>query len=228
MIELIDMALCLVLDKRVDMWNELERQFREHNIDIKMFLAGDGHLDNYEYDHIDDVEPPPLYAQTVPYPTWWRRPNAYDAWKCHKKMIRKAKDADARNLLMVEDDTVLEDDFDDIIDKVSPFFSGLPWDMIYFGSFHLNSAIEILPHVFKVNGSGGFHCVLIDADLFDVILDFPPFGPIDYMCGKYIQPNYNCYAIYPCIASQRDGFSYVEGSDLVKPSRYDKGIRDAS
>jgi hypothetical protein len=96
--------------------------------------------------------------------------------------------------------------------------------MLYLGSYNASKHgylqspnILSLP---RVSGVGGFHAVILKKKIINRLLELPPYGPYDWMAAKYLHGNlYNCLAINPSIISQKDGFSYVEGHELIKPHR---------
>ena len=73
-----------------------------------------------------------------------------------------------------------------------------------------------------MNGGGGFHAVIITRYVAEILLTFDAIGPYDWICGQYLHDTVDCYAIYPAVINQISGYSFVENSSLVKPSRYDK------
>jgi len=222
MINIIDIATCLLLDKRTEYWPKIEGDFKKVGISVIPCLVGAGELFPEEmYHHIDTPELPPQYLTTNFYPSWINKPNAFNAFLSHRKMIENAIREDRQNILIIEDDVQVEEDFIEIINKVSPFFESNEWDMIQFGAFHHNNTEKISDNILKTRSSGGWHGVLINKSLFKLLYSFLPIGPFDWISEQFIQPNFKCYAIYPSIISQRSGlYSYVEGSNLEKPSRF--------
>lgn len=212
----IDRAICLTLDKRYDMACQLQEQCKEKGINIELFIAGSGSKP-LKYDYIDSEELPKRTPYSTDYPTWFARPNALNAWNCHREIFLRCKENE--NLLLLEDDSELSEDFLEMIEKTEDFFNNNHWDMVYFGCYHFNSLKTEHPNIMKMNGGGGFHGVLISGHVRKELLSFPPIGPYDWIVGKYLHQYYNCYAIYPSIINQKSGFSFVEGCVLNKPDR---------
>lgn len=222
--DLVKRCELLILDKRLDNIAPLIKQITDLDIPIDLFIAGDG-TRKVDYNHIDIQELPPRFPNSINYPTWWTRPNAYNAYLCHKKILEKAIKDNISNILLLEDDAFLEDDFEEIFNKAWNFLSNTSWDMIYFGGYHHTGSWEKTKNenVLRLKGSGGFHGVLLQKHIAEELLSFGPIGPTDWISGKFIHQLYNCYAIYPSIISQNDKqFSYVEGCELTKPSRYER------
>jgi hypothetical protein len=211
-----------MLDKRISRAQNIKQQANSLNIDVDFFICGNGNLD-LKYDHMDTIELPPRYSNSTEYPTWHRRPNAYNAWLCHKKIIINALENNCDFLLILEDDVIFEKDFVEIIDKTDDFFNNNSWDMIYFGWYsngHLMPTNN--PHVYKMNGGAGLHGILLTKKIMEILLQFDPIGPFDWICGTHINPSFNCYAMYPSIITQESGYSYIEGGNLEKPDRNHK------
>jgi hypothetical protein len=218
----IERAVCLTLDKRIDDGNSVVAVAAQHNIDVELFIAGDGSSD-LPYRHIDIQERPPMYNKTLCYPSWISRYNAYNAWLCHNKILKMARQDGVSNILMLEDDVIFEEDFAELLAKVEPFFNSNAWDMIYFGWYSNNHLHDIgEEHIYRMMGGGGFHGVLLNKHMIEELCEHPPVGPYDYITGVFYHKHILAYAIYPCIISQKSGYSYVEDGILEKPSRYKK------
>lgn len=216
----IDKAVCLVLDKRYEDWLKICEDAHYMGIDVKPFIVGD-ESHNLKYDYVDDDNLPPILKESIRYATWHNRPNAYNAWKSHKLIFEQALEDDCETLLLFEDDIEFEPDFKDHLKTILPFLECEKWDMFYFGCYQ-NGQSEPTKYenIVKVNGAGGFHAVLMKKRVLQSLLCFVPIGPYDWISGQFLHNRYNCYASYPCVISQKSGFSYVEGHDLEKPSRY--------
>jgi hypothetical protein len=90
-LEFIDRAFCVLLDKRVGFWPELESSFSRVGITLEKFLVGDGKLlPEDEYHHIDLQQTPPIYSNTNMYPSWINKPNAFNAFLSHRKILEYA------------------------------------------------------------------------------------------------------------------------------------------
>ena len=133
LINQIDIAACVLLDKRAEYWPDLSKNFKKVGINVVPCLVGNGELyPKSQYYHIDVPDLPPQYLTTNFYPSWINKPNAFNAFLSHRKMLEDAIKGNRRNLLIIEDDVKVEDDFLEIIEKVSPFFElGTFW-VVYF------------------------------------------------------------------------------------------------
>ncbi len=222
----VERAYALVLDKRWDFVPQIIANFNVLDLwhKCRLFIAGSGSNEKLTYDHIDTKDLPPRYPNSTDYPTWWARPNAYNAWLCHKKIFEEAYAAGYKYILLMEDDAVVEKDFSEILAKVETTLDEIDWSMLYFGAYHYqgSSSPTNNPHLLKANGCGGFHGVIIRRDVIaELVHNFnQAIGPYDWLVGRYLHCMYNCYTIYPGIINQRDNIhSYVEDQILHKPPR---------
>lgn len=217
----VDKTVCLSLDRRMSRAMGIKAEAKKFGLDVQLFIAGDGEtLPRQTYDHIDQIDCDiPVYRESTTYPTWHNRDNAYNAWLCHKKIVTHAYLEDVERLLLLEDDILFEEDFEEIFTKANRVLKALTWDMIYFG-WYSNGHIEpVSDHVYNMNGGGGFHGVLINRTIMNEMCKELPIGPFDWIAGQKYHSKYKAYAIYPSIITQEDGYSFVEGSDLKKPAR---------
>jgi len=225
----IDKAVCLTIEERYDSWIELKEQCYLIGITPEIFLAGKKKSENDTevldlFDHIDIDKLPPKYEESICYPSWWRFPHAFNAWICHHKIIKKAFDEDVETLLLLEDDSEIMPDFQEIFEECRSFIDNNKWDMLYLG-WYSNGNLKKIDHkyIYKIEGGAGFHGVILKRNVMKELLKFNPVGPFDWICGKYIHNRYKCYAIYPSIIMQKDGISYIEGGGhLTKPERNSK------
>lgn len=216
----VDGLICLSLDKRKDLWKRLESDcyYKDYNFDP--FIVGDGNDNSLRYDRLDTNELPPAFHQSINYPTWWKRPNAYQAWLSHKEMMKKCLREKMGSVLFLEDDSTFTKNFDDIIPIVEDFAISNEWDMFYLGSYA--KPIDVMfvhPNIIKLGGqpAGGFHAVCLKRHIMEKLINFPPYGPFDWLCQQYLHKIYKCFAVCPSIIKQSSGWSFVEDQPLEKP-----------
>jgi hypothetical protein len=137
-----------------------------------------------------------------------------------------------KRLLLLEDDIILDEEFEDIVSGIQSFIESDKWDMLYFGCYQngmsesyseedtMNSLGGIFFHLRKMRGGGGFHAVGMTREIVGKLLEFAPIGPYDWIAGKYLHNQYRCYGVYPTIINQVDGYSFVENCNLTKPSKW--------
>jgi GR25 family glycosyltransferase involved in LPS biosynthesis len=134
-------------------------------------------------------------------------------------MLQSAIDDGVQTLLLLEDDVVLTDEFDETLDKVTKQLSECGWTN-HWDTFHISANYtwgqvkEITPNVRQLlHTNYCFHCVALKRHMFQVMLDAPELGPMDLIHARLIQPNYVCLGVWPAIAPQKDSFSYVNGKN---------------
>jgi|15BtaG_2_1085339.scaffolds.fasta_scaffold00003_167 hypothetical protein len=220
---IVDKAICLVLDKRYDDWSQkVLPQLKILGVEVEAFIAGDGGY-NLEYDHIDSQELP-VYCGGIDYPTWYKRPNAYNAWKCHKKMLEQCVEQDVEYVLFLEDDVQVHEDYEEVTRQAIRDLSYNHIDMLYLGHYGTkhNSRKTNVPNVVRMSGGGGWHSVIIHNRVMKQLLRINdvPYGPFDWQCGQQIHKQFDCYGLNPSVITQIDGHSYVEGHHLDKPGRH--------
>jgi GR25 family glycosyltransferase involved in LPS biosynthesis len=209
-----DRIQCVCVDHRRNEWAAMEKQFKSRGAKIERFIVGKGKvLPASAYDQIDPPDLPPNH-------TWVGfTKNAYYCYMAHRAILERAKSDNLKNLLMVEDDCLFAEDFDQVLKRASQQLDhlGLKWDMFYFGSNHTwGKTQEVSPNILRLlGGSYCWHCVAINQahnDMFSHLLSLPGQGAFDWLTSRYTQPNFQCYAIWPNIALQKPGMSYVLGS----------------
>jgi predicted O-methyltransferase YrrM len=226
----IDRAVCLTLDKNIRYAKELQKSAIDHDINIQLFIAGDGSYDIL-YDHIDlDELPPCIPDVTAQSDVWGKVPNLYNGFLCHRKIIQQAYKDGCNNLLLFEDDAVFMDNFDEIVCAIDPWFQKNDWDIIYLGNFVYNIAkhTKVYNHIYRIGDECfGFHGVLINRKILEIAKDFPPHGAMDCMfVQKLFNDKHNIYFIDPSIIGQKAGYSATaEGycnAKRLEPHKYEQ------
>lgn len=216
--------MCLVLDKRINNWFKICKDWQQIGFPVIPYIVGDGStLDNEVYSRIDIQQKPPLYNDTINYPTWINNYSPYNAWLSHREIF-KIFINECENyeyLLLLEDDIYIEPDFHEILIKCEDDINQLEPDMLYLGSYNLKNTWSptLNPNLLKCKGTGGFHSVLLKRKIVNQLLKFDPIGPYDWIAGNYLHHHFNCFCIFPCIVSQSSGWSFIENCELNKPAR---------
>lgn len=218
----VDAVFCLCLDKRQDLWKPLVEMTWDFGWNTTPFIVGDGvNLPNRMYDLIDENVFPPKLPESTNYMSWHNRPNAYNAWKSHKKIIDICLKEDYEKVMFMEDDILLSKNFNNDIKEIEEFFLNISFDMLYLGSYtDIKNIDKVDNRIFKLNGNdcGGLHGLIVNKKILKKMSNFLPFGPFDWMCNKYLHKIFDCYVVYPSLILQKSGHSYVENSWLDKNS----------
>jgi hypothetical protein len=187
---------------------------------IQQLIASKGGREVIPFvDGTGQLLPRQLYNQISPRPVvgWQDSDKTYSQLIAIRTILRQAKNDGVKNLLFLEDDVDFTENFDEILYKGLVQMGRLracgylpDWDLIYYGANHTwHRTDEIGENVLKLNGSYCLHCVGIPNHMFDPLLNLPDEKVMDWMISNYIHPHYNCYAIWPNIAVQRPGHSYL-------------------
>jgi GR25 family glycosyltransferase involved in LPS biosynthesis len=134
------------------------------------------------------------------------------------KAVQAAKDANAKNVLIFEDDAFIFEEHIEALKEALKELEYLPkWDMLFLGANVLAPIHQIAPHVGKMTGAYCAHAYVINAHFFDKILEykFEQFKAYDeYLFNEMRNPNYNIYAVLPIVATQYESYSNIEGKDV--------------
>lgn len=128
----------------------------------------------------------------------------YDDWKLKG----------SENILIIEDDCVFVDDFNQ---KLQLYMDNIPndWEMLYFGAnhnYHVGHKTEkINDYCIKLNNSYSAHCVVLKSHVFEELINNIKNFTVenDVMMAK-LQTKYNAYSSIPNLTSQLPNFSDIE------------------
>ena len=196
-----DSVVVLSVDYRYNEEHERVKTLLENNWakSPSFFVNGRGEqLAALMYDQLNFRVPPEGWIDGNP---------AFQQFRAIKKIVSQAKQAGNRSLLFVEDDVVLADDFQDVVGRAR-----VPgdWDMIYYGANHSEARTkQVAPNVLKVVGSTCTHLVGIKSTMFDEIISLPTDRTMDLNIANRLHDRFNCYAIFPAVATQSPGYSYL-------------------
>lgn len=139
----------------------------------------------------------------------------------HKKVYLDAIKNNYDNILVVEDDNVFSDTFNE---KFKLFFNQVPkdWDMLYFGGNHQikNKAINV--NIEKISHTLTTNCYAIKTKHLPFLLEHLPEKtedlkyPIDILL-TLLQQKFNCYSFKPKICWQLEDFSDIENKKQPIP-----------
>jgi GR25 family glycosyltransferase involved in LPS biosynthesis len=139
----------------------------------------------------------------------------------HRKVFIDAKEKNYKNVLVVEDDNVFCEKFNEAFEF---FYRQVPkdWDMLYFGGNHqtknksINVNLEKISHTYTTNcyGLNCKHIPFLLNNLPENTFDLKQ--PIDVILTS-IQSGNNCYAFKPKICWQLEDFSDIENKQQPIP-----------
>jgi GR25 family glycosyltransferase involved in LPS biosynthesis len=170
------------------MQNELTR----HGIrSVQRFPAIDG----------DVVEKPAHWTYTA---------GAYGCLLSHLAVISEARDSGAANIFILEDDVVLDPEFQE---KFSRFIKEVPddWDMLYFGALHKDEPVKISEHVARITKANSTFAYALKHTVFDEFIALNRRAEHVLDMNSYpLQQRFNCYCFMPNLAWVASEYSDVQ------------------
>jgi hypothetical protein len=199
-----DAIKVLIVDKRWDdEYDRLDTMIRNRGGAPDWFLEGKGKL--LAKGLYDQISPTP--------PVGWRfTPAGYYHFRAIQGIVRQAKEEGAGNVLIVEDDCVFTDEFDQVVGAATVEMKEMSadWDILYYGANHSPAdTFQMSPHVLRVFGSLTTHCFGVRNTAYDAILDLRPTDMIDALIARELHPWLYTLAIWPNVALQKPGFSTI-------------------
>lgn len=131
----------------------------------------------------------------------------------HYNIIKNAKKTGYKNILILEDDAVFENNFhitfNNIIRQINEF--NLQWDMIYLGqNLREYDKVENIPNLVKIKKGFCTHGYLINSSFYDTILDNSLISGIEIdSFYNTLFTDHNCFCIKPFLINQRPGYSNI-------------------
>ena len=199
-----DRIICLCVDGRYEAeWPRVRDLIRSKGAEVECFIDGKGEL--LPRERYDQISPP---SPDV----WTGLPASFPQFAAFQAIVRRASDSGAETLLYVEDDVAFIREFDAVLaaacDQIRRH--AISWDLLYYGANHTWARTqEVAPNLLRIFGSYAMHCLAIRRPAFDTILALPPVLPMDMALATELHPTCGCYAIWPSIAVQQPGYSFV-------------------
>lgn len=199
-----DIAICLCVDYRYRKdFPRVKALLKERGTEVIPWVDGKG-----------QILPPQVYNQfsPTPPPQWTLGAGAYAHFHGMKNIIRHAKEQGARHLLFLEDDLIFTEDADEKLNLALQQIEehNQDWDILYYGANHTDAVTQTLaPNVLRVFGSFTTHCMGIRESIYDAILELPEIHVIDNVIANSLHHQYRCLSVWPNIALQQPGHSYL-------------------
>lgn len=133
-------------------------------------------------------------------------------WNTYNEIIQGAIDRGKKRILIFEDDVHF------LVPPSAPMTNAIKslrekdWDLFYFGpNTHQNFTHLAAPHLLQVQNAYGLHATgFSHAGMKKVLQLAPTHDAIDAAIAAQIQPDGECFCTYPLLATQRNGYSYVQ------------------
>ena len=199
-----DKIYCINLDNRKDRWGEANAEFQKHGLEVERFSAVNG----------EDAKDKPVY-----HPALAKRPGLVGCNLSHGKILRKAKEENFKNVLVLEDDIIFDDNLNE---RFFRLISQLPedWEMFYLSGNNIgknknvNNTLQYIDkNIARTTHTLATHAYAAKAHLFDKLIE----GvekldlPLDMFYCRKIQKNHKCYIARPHLGWQRAGHSDIMG-----------------
>jgi GR25 family glycosyltransferase involved in LPS biosynthesis len=128
----------------------------------------------------------------------------------HISVLKIAEKNKLKSILILEDDAEFCENFHTKFEK---YIKQVPedWDMIYLGANHIEIPKLIRRNVLRIIKSYTSHAIIIRNSVFkEIIYNYIYYDkPYDAILAELIQPNYNCYCLYPHLVFQQNTYSYI-------------------
>jgi len=175
-------------------------------------------------------------GKTIAKPAGWSHSDgAYGCLRSHVEVVREAQRSNAPSVLIFEDDTVLDPEFQS---KFASFSKEVPddWDMLYFGALHKDEPAQISEHVGRITRANSTYAYALKNTVFDAFIELNARAEHVLDMNSYLlQERFNCYCFMPNLAWVEAEYSdvqnrlerhwYLEKSLILFGARMDQLLR---
>lgn len=187
---------CINLDRRLDRWEECQKEFSKHKIEnVVRFSATDGNPENLPNNMIR----PPIKGNL-------------GCTISHLKILKFAKENNMENIMVFEDDVVFMENFNE---KFNEYFKQVPndWDMLYFCGNHQGGIKMINQNLGKIFGSYTAHSYIMNKKVFDLYISLlEKLNDVVDVLYASKHKELNIYCFRPHLTYQRAGISDIQNS----------------
>src|SRR6185369_3422104 len=128
----------------------------------------------------------------------------------HVRVVSEARASGAPSVLIFEDDTILDPDFQN---KFASFSKEVPddWDMLYLGALHKDAPVKISEHVGRITKANSTYAYALKHTIFDEFVALNQrAGHVLDMNSYLLQERFNCYCFMPNLAWVEAEYSDVQ------------------
>lgn len=189
--DIFDEVYCINLDHRKDRWEECNKHFTKHNINVTRISAVNG----------NEVEPNGVGNLLS---------GEIGVIRSNYNVIKQAKENNYEKIVIFEDDVELDPYFKD---KFISYYEAVPddWSFIYMGGNHVRGLIPVNEKIYKMVHSYAIHAICIKNTIFDHILELleKEKKQVDVVYAD-LQSVFPSYVFRPHLAWQKAGFSDIQ------------------
>lgn len=150
-------------------------------------------------------------GETITKPAGWTHSDgAYGCLRSHVEVVSEAQRSNAASVLIFEDDTVLDPEFQS---KFASFSKEVPddWDMLYFGALHKDEPAQISEHVGRITKANSTYAYALKNTVFDAFIELNARAEHVLDMNSYLlQERFNCYCFMPNLAWVEAEYSDVQ------------------
>src|SRR6185369_17837157 len=142
--------------------------------------------------------------------SWTHSAGAYGCLLSHIAVVSDARASGAPSVLIFEDDTILDPDFQN---KFARFSKEVPddWDMLYFGALHKDAPVKISEHVARITKANSTYAYALKNTIYDAFIDLNARAEhVLDMTSYKLQDRFNCYCFMPNLAWVEAEYSDVQ------------------
>lgn len=172
----------------------------------------------------------------IPVSIWpgiYNKDGAFGLYETYRQIFQNSVDNDFDSILVFEDDAViLEPQINEIMNRI---IDQLPddWELIYLGCNPFGGfSCFVSENLLQLN-SGAYttHAVMYSKKGMEHILKWmdKTLSTIDGVIANLVQPDMNCYATFPLLCAQSEGYSYIQQRNVDYTSliqeRYEEKLK---
>ena len=205
----VDRIFVINIGTRKDKWKKMVEQF--DRLGITNYERFDAYVPTNE-----DINSDPnkfLLYQVLYFP------GAIGCKYSHLQVISEAKKRDYGRILILEDDALFCEDFNNIFSSLVGALNIIDWDMLYLGANHENIGEFISTNIRRCFTGYTTSSYILNSRMYDQILEEAPRKKleIDNYYVQCIQNKGKTYAITPNLVTQFESISDISG----KHAKYD-------
>ena len=205
---MIDKIFIINLEHRKDRKNQILEQLNEQGITNYEFFKGiipsENDILNWNPKFCKDTNP--LHVKNY-------RKYITGCLGCllsHLEIMKISLSRGYENILILEDDCVFEKKYSDMLEIMKDF--NKEYNLLYLSGSHLGEKIKITDNIYRITKTLTTGSYIVDKRVMEYICDniIGYKNPVDDFYSQIVQKKFDCYAFFPRITRQRDGYSDIQ------------------